>query len=424
MPFKPLRNLGLLILTMLLMGVVTLLPIKAQVPTSVLPVADRVNAYLVAGQIEAGANELAVELFVDSDNDDLRFGVGFLQFAQAVENLGQSWYDYGLRSEDGIAEFIPFLRLPVPVNPTPRSLNQNQWRQVLDQFGRELLTAEETLAAINSDTVKLGVYPGRAYLDFDSNGQPSETESLWRIYAQLNRQADLTEAQATNFLVNLDAGDAQWLRGYCHLLAGMLDFYLAHDDSRLFEHVAHLFFQNPVTPYPFLLEGSPELWDDGFFLDLFAMGQLLDLPVTNPLRMTTALEHFQQVTALSRQTWDLYSQETDDDREWIPNPNQTGVIPGIAVTPDMIDQWRAFLDEADAILAGNLLLPFWRGTTPVGINLNRVFTEPQAFNPSLWVQGTAAAPYLEVGTITDPDFWWRLMDAFNGRFLFFALWFN
>ena len=422
--YQRFRNAGLLALTLLFIALgATIYPGNAQVPATSLTVEERVNIALAQAQVEAGATQLAEALSVQVEDDELRFGTGFLQFANAVENLGQSWYQYGLRSQGPLTGILPILRLPVLENPSPTPINNAQARQVLEQFEADILLAEATLAPITDDTVKLGINLGRAYFDFDADGQGSDPEALWRIYGDLT-WTQITEAQAANFRITLDAGDVQWLRGYCHLLAALLDFYLAHDDSMLFDHTAHLFFQNPEIPYPFLQERPSEDVFPNAFLDAIALVHLITLPVIDRDRPAAALGHLQQVTALSRQTWELYRQETDDDHEWIPNPNQTGVIPGVPVTPEMIDQWLAFLDEADTILAGDRLLPFWRGTEPVGLNLQRIFTEPETFDAVRWAQGTAAAPYLETGTLTDPDFWWQLMAAFDGRFLFFALWFN
>jgi hypothetical protein len=98
--------------------------------------------------------------------------------------------------------------------------------------------------------------------------------------------------------------------------------------------------------------------------------------------------------------WKFILAETDDDNEWIPNPRQTGVI-GVKVTQEMIDAWLETLDEAEQILKGKKLIPFWRGKAGErGVNLRRVFTEPRTFDPIEWFQGTAAAPYLEKGPLT------------------------
>ncbi|MGD1862265.1 MAG: hypothetical protein ACFB0E_20140 [Leptolyngbyaceae cyanobacterium] len=420
------RAVSMLLLTLILLGALAVgRPSQAQTPNDENFIFDRVNSYLSEAQIATGAADLAIALAADPSNDELRFGTGILQFANAIENLGQAWYDYGLLSDGPLSGLIPFLRLPVPRNPVPATISHGQSRQALNQFVEDILQAERTLALINDDAVSLDIYLGRAYVDFDSNGRGSPPESLWRIYAALNRGAQLTAAQTETFFIRFDAGDVLWLRGYCHFLAAVLDFYLAHDDAQLFNHGAHLFFQRAETPYTFLT--APSLsrgWVDSVFLDAIALVHLINLPVIDRPRAVTALNHLQQMTDLSRQSWQLYSQETDDIREWIPYPGQTGVIPGAAVSREMIDEWFAFLDEADKILAGDRLLPFWRGDDPVGLNLKRVFTEPQAFDAVRWVQGTAAAPYLESGEITDPDFWQQLMTSFNGQFLFFAFWFN
>jgi hypothetical protein len=97
---------------------------------------------------------------------------------------------------------------------------------------------------------------------------------------------------------------------------------------------------------------------------------------------------------------------------------------GIPVKPEMIDSWLEFVDESEALLAGKRLVPFWRGNDKRGINLRRVFTEPRPLDLVLWVQGTAATPYLEEGTMTKPEVWTRMKRVFGGEFIGFAIWFN
>ncbi len=143
-----------------------------------------------------------------------------------------------------------------------------------------------------------------------------------------------------------------------------------------------------------------------------------------PARMAKALQHFQAVTVLSRQSWKLILAETDRDREWLPNPNQTAVIPNVRVTQPMVESWLAFLDEADDLLAGKKLVPFWRSGEARGVNLNQVFTQPRRTDVVLWIQGTAAAPYLELSKVTQPQLWQRLRETFGGQLFGFAAWFN
>ena len=140
--------------------------------------------------------------------------------------------------------------------------------------------------------------------------------------------------------------------------------------------------------------------------------------------MDAALVHLEAMVALSRESWTFILAETDNDHEWVPNPKQDTVMPGGKVTDEMVKGWTEFLNEADLLLAGKKLIPFWRGTKPRGVNLRRVLTEPRAFDLVLWVQGTAATPYLEEGSVTSAETWTRLQRVFRGEFIGFAFWFN
>ena len=118
------------------------------------------------------------------------------------------------------------------------------------------------------------------------------------------------------------------------------------------------------------------------------MIHMIRLPVLEPERMKAALTHLESMIALSRESWKFILAETDDDHEWVPNPKQHTVMPGGAVTDAMVKGWMEFLDEAQAILKGEKLIPFWRRRDDRGVNLRRVFTEPTMFDLVLWIQGT------------------------------------
>jgi hypothetical protein len=116
--------------------------------------------------------------------------------------------------------------------------------------------------------------------------------------------------------------------------------------------------------------------------------------------------------------------ETDNDREWIPGPGQASVVEGAAIDRDRLAAWRRFLDEAEAVLHGKKLIPFWRRGTDKGVNLMKVFTQPKDFDLVLWVQGSGAVPYLENGDVTSPETWAEFQRVFGGRFIGFAFWIN
>lgn len=61
---------------------------------------------------------------------------------------------------------------------------------------------------------------------------------------------------------------------------------------------------------------------------------------------------------------------------------------------------------------------------PRGVNVRQVFVEPRRFDLVLWVQGSAATPYLEEGPLSKPETWRRFQEVFRGEFIGFAIWFN
>ncbi len=394
------------------------------VPRAIAAAPPAIEPYLIVGKVAEGEAAMAAQLQKNPRDDQARFSLGVTQLMSGVEHLSQALYRYGLR-QTSVTQFFP-VRLPILENPQPETIRYGDTRQVLQTLLDDLAKVEATLAPIQDPTVKLPLHVGLIPLDVNANGKIEPDESFWRIFERLNRTG-LTLSQAQAFEIAFDAGDAVWLRGYTHVLSAVVEFALAHDGQLFFNTLAHLMFEKPETPYPFLVTGrSPMPFSSAAadWTDLVAFVHLLNFPMQEPARMTRALQHLQQVTSLSRQSWKLIQAETDRDREWLPNPQQTAVFPNVRVTAAMIEGWMAFLDEADALLQGKTLLPFWRSTEVRGVNLNKVFTQPRATDVILWIQGTGAAPYLEFGKVTQPQFWQRLQETFGGQLFGFAAWFN
>jgi len=383
-----------------------------------------VEKYLHDGKLAEGEKALLDELGRNPKDDEARFGLGALQFVRSVERLGQSLYRFGLRSELGQNLPIPFLRLPIPTNPKPQTITYDDARLTLKHFIDDLTKAEATLAMVRDEQVKLPLRIGLIRLDLKGNGEAGE-----RFIALANRimGRPANAAGDEDILVVFDRGDVAWMRGYCHLLMALAEIGLAYDGQELFDCTAHLFFAKPKTPHKFLgaLKQGSGIWDVGGMdiVDVIALVHLLRMPIKEKARMKTALTHLEKMLALGKESWRYILAETDDDHEWIPNPRQKGAL-NIRVTQEMVDRWLEFIDESEALLAGKRLVPLWRGVEKRGINLRRVFTEPRALDVVLWVQGTAATPYLEEGELTKPAVWSGLIRVFQGDFFGFAVWFN
>jgi len=346
---------------------------------------------------------------------------------QAVEKICQDFYHYGLRdySNEGLA--VPFLRMQIAVNPTPAKINYFQLQQIIQTFDDKITKAENTLAGITDGDVKLPLHFGMIHLDLKGSGKRDEYSTLWRIYAGLTSNSNIPPEKAEAFFIKFDRGDVHWLRGYCHVILACCEMYLAHDTEECFKRSGRLFFARVDSPYEFLARGKHFKTigrNDTDILDCLAFVHLINFEVVAPQRMEAALHHLEAVIAQSRESWKWIMAETDDDHEWLPNPRQTGVIPNVRVTQEMVTAWAEIMNESERILSGQLLIPFWRGDEHKGINLRQVFLKPTRFDLVLWAQGSAALPYLEKRECTQGDTWRKLRAEFGPQFPGFALWFN
>jgi hypothetical protein len=300
---------------------------------------------------------------------------------------------------------------------------------MIARFVERLVQAEATLAPIQDNALAWKLDLVAVRLDLNGDGQADPDETLWSVFQQFAVRRP-PQAVPESFAIGLDSADVHWLRGYCHLLAALGEMVLAYDHESQFDHTAQLFFANPQTPYAAVLRRPADndegrgFFDDGRIFDAIAFIHLANFPLREPARLNKARDHLLAMVDASRNSWELIERETDNDREWIPGPGQTSVVEDVALNKEQLATWRRFLDEAEAVLSGKKLVPFWRGNTGRGVNLTKVFTEPKDFDLVLWVQGTAALPYLEDGELTSPQTWQEFQRVFQGRFVGFAIWIN
>src|SRR5581483_10887781 len=111
------------------------------------------------------------------------------------------------------------------------------------------------------------------------------------------------------------------------------------------------------------------------------------------------------------ETWKHIRAETDDDHEWLPNPRQKGILPGMRVTDAMIDAWLGLVGGAESLLSGKKLLPLGFAGGDEGLNVRKMFTDPHDLDAE-W-----ETRYREKGVLTDPNAVWRLIEVFGSGFL-------
>jgi hypothetical protein len=262
---------------------------------------------LVAGKLAEAEESLAGAVAKDGGDDEARFGLGIVQTLRGVEELVQGLHRYGL--EPRWASQLPFVRLPVPENPNPEALTNDAFRALVAEFAADLAKVEETLAGVKSDEVKLLVRPGAYRLDFNSDGEATDEELLWRIFFRLTG-ATVRAEDAGQFVIAMDRADAHWLRGYCHLLAAMCEVYLAHDTQNLHDRAAQFFFPKAKVAYPFEPPAERNGWIDPL-LDGIAFIHLINLPVIEPERMKAAHGHLLAMVDQSRGNFAATRAETD-----------------------------------------------------------------------------------------------------------------
>ena len=371
------------------------------------------------GQFDTGIAAVTLFLKANPNDDQARLALGSMQFIRGIERFGQSMYRHGLMAGNPLLREVPFIRLPIPENKQPEKISYAQMRAIIQALHADLTAAEATLAAIKADDVKLVLPVGAIKLDFTGTGK--DGESLSRIVERFMGARAIPD----NWTVAFDRGDAIWMRGYCHLLLAIIDFALAHDGKELFDRTAHVAFPFVESPYAaFAPPVQERRFDYESIVDAIAFVHLIRLNVVDKAKMESSLAHLDTCLELSAEMWRHILAETDDDREWIPNPKQQGAL-GIPVTADMIASWKDFTTEARELLAGKKRIPFWRNDKQGrGVNLRKAFTEPTTFDLVLWIQGSAALPYLEKGPMTDQATWQRLMRVFQGNFWGMAMWFN
>jgi hypothetical protein len=395
---------------------------------------QQLDRYLSIGQLEKSAQFFARVCEEKPQDHQARLALGLTRFLQAIERFCQSGFRYGMIS--GRARQIPFLRLPVPLNPDPESLSYQEWRAMITQLESDLQHAETTLAKVETSNLQLDFFIGRVQLDLDADGAMTPQETLWRVFSAVNPGVD--QQVAERFYVRIDGADVHWLRGYCNVLLAICDFLLAYDQQNLFERCGHLIFQNVDSPFRIAPDPDSELelYELALLSDVIASIHLMNFKLVEPDRMKSAHAHLLTMIALSRQCWEEALAETDNHREWIPNPNQDSVLQ-LRVSRELVTGWSSVLDELESILAGEKLIPYWRKyqrslfsgvmrvpDTGTGVNFKRFLLEPTDFDLILTIQGTQVEPYLEEGPLSTPQAWGELTRVFRGQFFGFAIWFN
>lgn len=426
------------------------------------------------GPPAAGAALAEARLASDPGDRTARFALGTAQFLSAVEGLGRDLYRHGFAtgrlSVAGSGMGLGLPRFAEQPTATPEPVTFAALQRVLADFGDRLMQAEATLAEVQPGPTVLPLDLAAIRLDMNGDGTVTDAEEI----GPMIRGALGLSFPPEHSTFNFDESDVFWLRGYCHLLAGMTDFLLAYDWSQALDETMHNLFpeaslgsaplgrefagqlerlfnaeparsfyeaygyyaEDPADPLYAEWASSEEgqRWLDaeriqnalmfGAISDAVAFVHLTRWPVIAPERMRSSRDHLLQMIAMSRANWNSILAETDDDLEWVPGPEQTSWVPRLVVQRWTVDGWNRFLDQFEGVLEGRLLIPHWRFDRTRGLNVRRMFDEPRTFDPVMLLQGFGALPYLEPGTMADDATADTAFRILNQGFLGYFIWFN
>lgn len=321
------------------------------------------------------------------------FQLGAVRFLRAIETMLQVRYD----SYNGEIGFIPGMMAELPPNPKAK-FSPDFLETALKGALEHLEGAETALEAATAGEFATEIPLGAVWFDIDRNGQRAEWESLRVILESMGAQADWDQFQGT---IRFDTADAEWLAAYVHLISGTSEMVLALDPTpaitTVFEARAKLEAAGAAGSRSAIF-GADEWIDQAAAVLLTLDGK------PDAARTRKTLEHYRQVIAHNRKFWVELMAETDNDREWLPNPRQTSPF-GVQITDELAATWQDVLTEMEELIEGRALIPFWRaphepGTTEgVGVNLKKLLSDPPDMDLVMLIQGASVAPYLERGKL-------------------------
>lgn len=382
------------------------------------------NTSLVAEEGLAGAIAEISSLPIKTPSD--QFALGAFHFLRGIEKTLQTRWQSN--TSPGVLMLIadfPVLRLPVPPNPDPKpfepGLITGLFADLLDDMDASR-AALSTLPDGSDPVLELNLMD--LWFDINMNNTRDPGEGLMEFAGEImgvEIQPDASASMPT-FLIRFDTADVAWLTAYTELLSGLSELVIAFDPT---EPIARVLGANERIA-EIIGDTQPSNAMDmqfGGFVDQFAMvyGALNQQP--DPEHTRAAHAHFLNMIDANQDFWSLLPQETDDTREWIPNPAQTAAL-GFDMPAETGAQWQAILADGEAILNGDLLVSYWRIAPAGGVNVKKLFLDPPKVDIVDWVQGSGLLPYLERGPVATSASIRQFENLVGGRSVMFTFLLN
>lgn len=347
-----------------------------------------------------------------------------LRFLSAVEK------GYQARWKSGATQpMVPFpiLGAMLPENPDPEDLSSD----FVNQLAKDMnTTMEEVRDTIPDEDAALVLRLSDLWLDVNMDAKRSPDEDLLKLTG-LTPPAEPNEKPTDE--IRFDAADAHWLRAYTHLVQAVSTAILAFDPEPELARSIELnkALQDQMIAWNEKIE-SGQSGDETPSVMAMSFAGIVDKVaiVLKTLRhepdtgkINDAAEHINAMIAANREFWQAVATETDNDREWIPNEKQEAAL-GFDIPDGAGDAWLKVLADAEAVLNGEKLIPYWRFAPGYGIDLSSWLNDPQPVDVVDWIQGTAALPYAREGETMSREGWGEFSQMFGGRAGLYMVLFN
>ena len=352
--------------------------------------------------------------------DEEKFALGGVRFLGAVEGAMQKRWTSGMTDTTGM---LPFLRTPIPENPTPGPPDPALIAAVFTEAATAMDAARAPLAAI-PETSDFGMELALAdvWFDINTNAARDVGEGLVDVLGPMlmGWEWETRDPATPAPVIRFDVADAVWLSAYTHMLGGVSEMVLAYDPTAALTQT--------ITATAALQALDPTYKDADAYnitaaINLIATLDLALRQTPDADRMASAKAHFLTMVAENRHFWALVESETDNVREWLPNDRQKSAI-GVDLPQGAGKAWLAILGDAEDLLNGTKLLPFWSVGTAAGVNVERLFSDPRAIDLVGWIQGWAALPYLENGDVVSGASWAAFAGMILGDAMVVSLYLN
>jgi hypothetical protein len=355
-----------------------------------------------------------------SPGDVDRFALGGVRFLAAVEAALQKHWAAGWTDPTGM---LPFLRLPVPENPDPVPADPALITTLFRDMGLAMETARAPLADIpDSSGFGLDISFGDLWFDVNANATRDQGEDMMPLLgpALLGWRWSERDPAAPAPVVRFDVADAVWLSAYTHLLGGFSDLVQAYDPTAALTQT--------LTAKAAMAALGPAFSE----YESYGLGTAADVIATldaalsqqpDATRTRSAQQHFLAMITDNRRFWALVETETDNAQEWLPNDRQTSAL-GLVLPPGTGTRWLAVLTDVEGLLQGTRLVPYWRVGDGAGVNVARMFTDPQPIDIIGWIQGRSAVPYLQTGTLVTAASWMAFEDMMLGEAMLMSIFLN